>query len=78
MLYEVITVDKVLTNNAHQVVTNHLDVALNRILTDIGVDSGKTLGNSTRTLERRFVYEHDFHISRSPLLDLESSSYNFV
>ena len=32
-------IDEVLANNAHQVVTDHLDVIFYRVLTDVGIDS---------------------------------------
>ena len=64
-------IDEVLANNAHQVVTDHLDVVLNRVFADVGVDSGKSLCNSAGTLHGSLVDKGDFHVSRSPFHYLE-------
>ncbi|EKD35105.1 MAG: hypothetical protein ACD_75C02056G0002 [uncultured bacterium] len=64
-------VDQVFTNNAHQVVADHLDVVLDRVVANVGVDGGKALGNRAGALHGSLVNQLDLHIGRGPLLDLE-------
>ncbi len=67
-------IDQILTYNAHQIVTNHFHVILNWILTNISINSGKPLGNSTRTLHGSLVNESNFQVIRGPLLDFKSGT----
>ena len=67
-------INKVFTNNAHKVITNHLYVIFDWVFADIGVDSRKSLGNSTGTLHRSLINEGNLHTSRGPLHDLKSSA----
>ncbi len=64
-------VNQVFTDNAHQVVADHLHVVLNRVVADVGVDGGQTLSNCARTHHRGFVNQDDFHVGRCPLFDLK-------
>ena len=67
-------IDQVLADNAHQVVTNHLDIVFDRIFADVGVNSRKALGNSAGTLDTGLVNQQNFHVFRGPLLDLKSGT----
>ena len=64
-------INEVFANNAHQVVADHLDIVFDGVLTDVGVDGGKTLGNGAGALEGGLVHQDDFHALGGPLVDLE-------
>ncbi len=64
-------VNQVLAHYAHQVVADHLDVVLNRVVADVGVDGGQTLSDRAGTGHRGLVNQDDLHVGGCPLLDLE-------
>ena len=54
--------DKVFTYETHEVSTNHTNVVICSVITKVGVNSRKTLCNSTGTFECSFINEQNFQL----------------
>ena len=66
--------NQVFAHNAHQVVADHADIIFGSIITDIGVDCGKTLSNGAASFQGSLVHQQHALSVAHPFFGLKGSA----